>query len=249
MLKSKTLLSATVSALGLVLAALAATTDAAKAEETEYRFVVPSSTPSGVAGTLAVPVRAPFVGLRAALRICFDRPTAAVASVQLNGPETPVGLTFEVGSEHCVVTQEVDFSRTLSATGETLAVEVRLFDGVAATFLVPVAGASPYLSSEFVGQVSAPKLGTMTGTFPANPITSRTKNLIVCATGSQSLTEAKLWMPAHGHGSTATVLTARADGCYLVDRLNFVMTGVWEVRTKWGDGSAAVLSFNVIGAL
>ena len=249
MLKSKTLLSAVLSALALVLGVLGATSDATKAEESEYRFVVPSSTSSGVAGALVVPARGAFVGLRSAARICFEDPAAAVAAVQLRGRETPVALLFEVGSAGCVVTQEIDFTRTFSGNGENLDFEVRLVDGAVVTFLVPVAEASPYLPVESLVQVSSPKLGTVTGTFPANPVTSRTKSLIVCAAGGLSLTEAKLWMPAHGHGTTATVLTARADGCYLVDRLNFVMNGGWELRTNWNDGSAATLSFNVVGAM
>lgn len=43
--------------------------------------------------------------------------------------------------------------------------------------------------------------------------------------------KARLFMPQHRHGSSATtVSTTDVPGEYEIDRINFIMGGVWEVR-------------------
>jgi hypothetical protein len=45
------------------------------------------------------------------------------------------------------------------------------------------------------------------------------------------------WMPAMDHGSTEIpVITANGKGEYLIERLNFTMTGDWEVHIKVSRG-------------
>lgn len=51
----------------------------------------------------------------------------------------------------------------------------------------------------------------------------------------------KLWMPAHGHGSTAPTVTKVAPGEYDVTAVNFTMSGDWQLQHTLKDaGGAAV---------
>jgi hypothetical protein len=63
----------------------------------------------------------------------------------------------------------------------------------------------------------------------------------LCSTPAKPLTEAKLWMPEHGHGSTRTRLAATDAGCTQVGRMVFTMAGHWEIRLKFTDGDTGVI--------
>ena len=39
------------------------------------------------------------------------------------------------------------------------------------------------------------------------------------------------WMPAHGHGTSPTVVTSEGDGYYLIKPVYLYMSGRWEMRT------------------
>ena len=40
----------------------------------------------------------------------------------------------------------------------------------------------------------------------------------------------KPWMPAHGHGTSETTVTAQGDGKYLVTNVYLYMSGVWQLQ-------------------
>lgn len=66
----------------------------------------------------------------------------------------------------------------------------------------------------------------------------------LCTTPAKQTTEAKLWMPEHGHGSLRTRLAVSGD-CTKVSRMVFSMRGFWEIRVKLADGDTGVLHVDV----
>jgi hypothetical protein len=50
------------------------------------------------------------------------------------------------------------------------------------------------------------------------------------------LVAASAFMPAHGHGTDATVV-ASDDGAYHADNIVFFMPGRWELRLAFSDGT------------
>lgn len=77
-------------------------------------------------------------------------------------------------------------------------------------------------------------------------VTRSTQSGVLCAAVSTTFTQFRLWMPDHGHGSTATKIVARDDGlCADVHNINFVMSGRWQLKVMMSDGDAAVFTVNV----
>lgn len=81
--------------------------------------------------------------------------------------------------------------------------------------------------------------------FPEETVTKAAKTAVVCITPAASLSLAKLWMPDMGHGSSATTLAPQDLSCTAVERLHFLMPGVWELRLNLVDGDTATFSFDV----
>jgi hypothetical protein len=81
--------------------------------------------------------------------------------------------------------------------------------------------------------------------FDQNPVkTGRTIGTI-CSSEDNALTKAVLWMPDMGHGSSPTRIKQIDARCALVERMNFMMSGFWEVRAEFGDGDKAVFGLTV----
>lgn len=250
MLRSIHLINAAVRLTGVL--ALVSAIGATQAKSEEYRFVVGASTLTGRTGELTVPVRATWPGLSAAIRVCVSGGASDLEDVmwqpQTGAEASTVGFHADQASPgDCVVTDVLDFAPTLAGTDAVLT--ARLSGGESLVFSVPVGAQSPYSTAETFMSASAQAQGSVTVVLPAAPVTTRTRTAVVCAAGQATLTQARLWMPAHGHGSSPTTITPRADGCFQVERLNFVMTGEWELQTTWSGGAAGAVRFNVVRGL
>lgn len=81
--------------------------------------------------------------------------------------------------------------------------------------------------------------------FSQDVVTSAVKTAVVCTGQGIDISQAKLWMPDMGHGSSPTALVRQDDFCTRVDRLNFLMPGDWELRVTLVDGDSGVFTFNV----
>ena len=81
--------------------------------------------------------------------------------------------------------------------------------------------------------------------FSQDAVTSAVKSAVVCTSQAIDVSQAKLWMPDMGHGSSPTALVRQDAFCTRVDRLNFLMPGDWELRVTLVDGDSGVFTFNV----
>jgi hypothetical protein len=85
----------------------------------------------------------------------------------------------------------------------------------------------------------------MTLSFAEDEVTAAVQTAVLCAEPAAAITTAKLWMPDMGHGSSPTALVRQDDACTRVERLNFLMPGLWELRVGFADGDAGTFSFSV----
>jgi hypothetical protein len=76
-------------------------------------------------------------------------------------------------------------------------------------------------------------------------VTSETTEFMICGRDVQAVKRIKLWMPEHGHGSTPVQLGALEDGCRVASRVNFTMSGNWEVRVELTDGDSGAFVVEV----
>lgn len=86
---------------------------------------------------------------------------------------------------------------------------------------------------------------SLTLRFAVNPVTTSTKKAFLCTSPSAPVSMAKLWMPDMGHGSAPTRLTAANENCTVVERINFLMEGDWQILVTLGDGDTGVFSLPV----
>ena len=104
--------------------------------------------------------------------------------------------------------------------------------------------------SDTVIDITSTNGTSMTMRFAANPVTRQTKLAFLCAgdenTAENKVTEAKLWMPAHGHGSSPTTLVAVSKTCTRVEKVSFIMLGDWEIRTTFANGDKGVFPVEVV---
>ena len=76
-------------------------------------------------------------------------------------------------------------------------------------------------------------------------VTEATESFSLCGEGADAVKKVKLWMPEHGHGSSAVTLGAVQDGCRELTAVNFTMTGSWEVRVELTDGDSGKFDVDV----
>ncbi len=76
-------------------------------------------------------------------------------------------------------------------------------------------------------------------------ISRSTRQAVLCSDVDVRFTKFKLWMTMHNHGSTPTSLTTVSSQCANVDKINFVMSGPWDLQVQMEDGDAASFSVNV----
>ena len=76
-------------------------------------------------------------------------------------------------------------------------------------------------------------------------ITQATEVALICSSQPMALKSVKLWMNAHGHGSTPTSLAVVNDHCGRVEQLNFIMAGRWDIRVETTTGEKAVFGVDV----
>lgn len=79
----------------------------------------------------------------------------------------------------------------------------------------------------------------------AEQVTQGTKDFVICGEGIETLAKVKLWMPEHGHGSSAVQIGPVSEGCRLITRVNFTMLGLWEVRVELSDGDSGAFALDV----
>jgi hypothetical protein len=112
---------------------------------------------------------------------------------------------------------------------------------------VPTAGADPMLPPAWAALTSLPSVaGTLQvsmWTSPQPPIKG-VDDVVYRITDASGLPVDGLaiqlvpWMPAHGHGTSATaVVEAKGDGYYLAKPVYLYMSGRWELRTTLGDNA------------
>lgn len=85
----------------------------------------------------------------------------------------------------------------------------------------------------------------MTLSFSQEEVTSAVTTAVVCSQPPAAISQAKLWMPDMGHGSSPTTLIPQDNQCTRVERLDFLMSGLWELRVTLMDGDSGVFSFDV----
>lgn len=75
---------------------------------------------------------------------------------------------------------------------------------------------------------------TVTLDFGDQEPTVNTTSAVVCTTPESRVSDAILWMPSMGHGSAPTTVSADADhvGCFLVEDMDFIMNGHWQVKVQ-----------------
>lgn len=115
----------------------------------------------------------------------------------------------------------------------------RFLLALATSFIASSASAATVLTG------TSTRSKAMTLTFAESNVTTDAVEAIFCSTPAAGITEAKLWMPAHGHGSTPTTLTLRDDGCTDVTDIDFSMDGRWQVQIKFADGDRGVINVDV----
>ncbi len=76
-------------------------------------------------------------------------------------------------------------------------------------------------------------------------VTEATESFSLCSDGVAAVKKVKLWMPEHGHGSSAVTVGAVQDGCRELTAINFTMTGSWEVRVEFTDGDSGKFDVDV----
>jgi hypothetical protein len=81
--------------------------------------------------------------------------------------------------------------------------------------------------------------------FAADPVTTQTDVAYVCHEPAGTVRLARLWMPAHGHGSAPTRLARVSGDCTRVERVRFSMVGTWEVQVSYDDGDTGSFSLDV----
>jgi hypothetical protein len=85
----------------------------------------------------------------------------------------------------------------------------------------------------------------LTLSFSQDTVTAAVKNATLCGSPQGQVTLAKLWMPDMGHGSSPTNLIPQNGNCTRIERLNFLMSGTWELRISFADGDSGVFTFDV----
>lgn len=117
--------------------------------------------------------------------------------------------------------------------------------------LATLAGLLLSAPQAFAGTITATsQMGlAVTLTFETDTITDETTSAVFCLVDTSvpavAVQSAKLWMPEHGHGSSPTTITASGTHCTTITRLNFVMSGQWEVRMKLEGGDAVAIPVDV----
>ena len=76
-------------------------------------------------------------------------------------------------------------------------------------------------------------------------VTGKTTELTLCGDAVDAVKRIKLWMPEHGHGSTPVQLGATKEGCRVATKVNFTMSGVWDLEVQLQDGDAGVFQVDV----
>ena len=76
-------------------------------------------------------------------------------------------------------------------------------------------------------------------------VTEATESFSLCGDSVADVKKVKLWMPQHGHGSSAVTVGAVQDGCRELTEVNFTMTGSWEVRVELTDGDSGKFDVDV----
>lgn len=81
--------------------------------------------------------------------------------------------------------------------------------------------------------------------FEANPATTQTTLGFLCLDPDIAVSQARLWMPDMGHGSSPTRLVTAGNACTRIERVNFIMDGLWEIHVRLSDNDAGTFSFDV----
>lgn len=79
----------------------------------------------------------------------------------------------------------------------------------------------------------------------SDQVSQKTNEFVICGDAVDTIKRVKLWMPEHGHGSSAVQLGATSEGCRLVTKVNFTMRGLWEVRLELNDGDLGAFELDV----
>lgn len=104
-----------------------------------------------------------------------------------------------------------------------------------------------FASSAFAAKISMQTRGGKLFSLETNQdrVTGETREMTLCGESVELIKKVKLWMPEHGHGSSPVQLEAMADGCRVVKRVNFTMTGAWEVRVELTDDDSGAFVVEV----
>ena len=76
-------------------------------------------------------------------------------------------------------------------------------------------------------------------------ITTKTNQLLLCGDSIAAVNFVKLWMPNHGHGSSPVKLSEVGGQCRAITRVNFTMSGSWDVIVKLKDGDQGMFQVPV----
>ena len=81
--------------------------------------------------------------------------------------------------------------------------------------------------------------------FDQNPVTEATAAATLCSQPGGVVTQARLWMPDMGHGSSPTHLKSLTPTCTAIEHIRFVMGGTWQVQIQFDDGDQGNLDVAV----
>ena len=81
--------------------------------------------------------------------------------------------------------------------------------------------------------------------FEASPVKTTTNLAFMCTDPAAAVSLVKLWMPDMDHGSAPTRLVS-SDNCTRIERINFIMPGVWDLQIKLDNADPATLSLSVV---
>jgi len=103
--------------------------------------------------------------------------------------------------------------------------------------------ATPVNAAEFSMTTTGGKVFSME--VDGDRVTGETNELTLCGDAVDAVKRIRLWMPAHGHGSTPVQLGATNEGCRVATKVNFTMSGVWDLEVQLDDGDAGVFQVEV----
>lgn len=81
--------------------------------------------------------------------------------------------------------------------------------------------------------------------FATKTLSGQTTEAVFCLGSLGTVVGASLWMPDMGHGSSPVTLISQTNGCTKISKMDFFMTGAWDVRVTLANNSRFVFGVEI----